>query len=164
MTTIQATPLEVWWTLVAALGLGSNLYALHQVLLDRRALGGRNGYRKRIVRWHLVSESIKVAIQALFLLSGLLYLVWPSRPDADELVWVVGHYLPARLAPQLVGGAMMAAGVLLVLHSVLGARYRSSLDRTIRSEMDALSVAGVPVRVGGKRSYDPPAPGAETPS
>lgn len=115
----DATLPELLWTLVAIAGLVVSARSLDEAMLTRWELdvARANGARRIIARGNVRSEAMRLAIQAIYGLLGLLALV---TPPANPQTPVSGYSL-------LVSGGLILSSLLLNVKTVLAGRDRRRL-------------------------------------
>lgn len=117
--------IEIVWTIIALVGLIYSLFNVKDANGDLKVLreaGVGNG-RLTLAKYQMQAESLRTAIQAVFLSIGLAAMALPSAPDNLDL--------PLRqiVIQVLVTYGLIISSVLLTIKSYLGYRVRRVLTQ-----------------------------------
>lgn len=128
-TSANASPLEIAWTAIVALGLLAHLVALVLALGDQRALqrSGLNGARQVVARGAVVHSVARLLISLAFLLAGWIALMTPPRPHSD-----------LDDAYALVALGLLVGSVVLTLAALYDLRERVLLRRALAQRRAAI--------------------------
>lgn len=115
----HASPLEIYWTALALIGMGASLFGFIDAWIDGYRLRGLNiSNRARIVaRMNLRNEAIRLFVLTAFVVIGLAAMFVPNNPN------------PVQGARLVIASGFIVVSVLVVFGTYADRRDRRLLLR-----------------------------------